>query len=155
MNTLLNYRIENLEDFTTEFLSRIDTSIDYFDFTQNPNKLIAAYFGKVEWSNFTIYQQNKLLSQPKIFLKIDGEISENILSLRINYHHLWIVVGTSLLLTFFSIYMMFKFPIYAGLILLLITAAQTYFGVRHYIKSKKIFLKWMEEIEVKRHIRRL
>ncbi len=146
MNTILIYRIDNLEVFTTKFLNLVDTSIDINDFSLNPRTTNSDYFGKFEWNKFTIYYKNIIFLQPRIVLEINGQISENLLTLKISYYNLWIFVASTIILTFFSVMMMTKLPIFYGLILLIVTIIQSIWWFTYRKKRKKIFKEQIEEI---------
>jgi hypothetical protein len=142
----IHYRIDNLERFETEFLSLVDTSVDYSDFSGNPWITKFDYFGKFNWGKFTIYQKDTLFLRPIVVLKIDGEIVKNLLSLRISYFQLWIFLANTILLTLLSIFMMFKLPLYFGLVLLLITIVQTFWWASLTGKWKQKFVSQIEKI---------
>ena len=146
MSSNIHYKIDNLERFETEFLSLVDTSVDYSDFSGNPWTTKFDYFGKFNWGNFTIYQIDSIFLRPRIVLKIDGEINENLLSVRISYYQLWIFLANTIFLTLFSIFLMFKLPLYFGLVLLLITIVQTSWWIRQFSKWKQKFLGQIEKI---------
>ncbi len=147
MDKIIKYEIENYETFEKGFFSLVDTSIDYSDYRINPWITKADYFGKMNWGEFTIYHQTKYLLQRRVTLKIQGAIKENQLLLKINYHNFfWISIVNSILLAFFSIFIMTKLPVIYGLILLIITIFQTSWLYIFYHKTKKKFIRQIEKI---------
>jgi len=152
MSTILKYKIENLEILLTEFLSVVDTSVDYNDFSLNPWITNSDYFGKISFGKFIFYHKVKLLLQPRVILEIRGQIKENIFSLTIKYHNLWYFITNTIVLTVFSVFMMTTSSIYFGLILLIITIVQTLFGLRLYIKRKQKFIELIEGIIKKTNV---
>jgi hypothetical protein len=141
------YKIANYEAFENGFLGLVDTSVDYSKYKINPWVTKADYFGKLKWGKFTIYQQPKYLFKRRIFLKIDGAINDNQLSLKINFHYFyWVAVVNSIFLGLLSVFIMTQLPIYYGIILLIINIFQTFRLHIFCNKIKCLFINQIEEI---------
>ncbi len=145
MTTILKYEIGDYEIFQQEFFKLVDTTVDLSDYKSNPWITKSDYFGNMNWGDFIIYRIHKFFFRQRIILKIEGEIEEDQVHLRIKVFHFWLFLTNAVFLTIISVILILNVPS-IGLISLLIVTTQTLFDFWFFSQKKKEFIKQFEEI---------
>ncbi len=142
----LKYRIENFGNFFDKFVPYVDTINNYKESFWIPSKMKYDYFGKIEYGNFTIYQLEKRLFKKSIVSKIVGKMNQDILEITFKGYSIIIQILNFLVLTIFSIMLMFDWSFYIGLFILIINVLQMLFYMKMLVKKKKEFQSLMDSI---------
>lgn len=142
----VSFNLKDQHKFLNEFLKQVDTNSNKLDFSLSPWEIRKDYFGKINWGNFTIYQQKRIFLNRRIVLKIIGEITNSTLTSTIKYYNLSTFIFSTTILIFLSFVVMSEISIYPGLLLLIIVAIQTGYTVRQFENGKKKFIEFIEKI---------
>ena len=150
MSTGLKHTVSfNLRDqdlFINEFLKQVDTESKMEDYATTPWCIKSDYFGNIEWNKFKIFRLKRYFLQKQILLKITGEVSESKLTATIKFYYQESFLLSSIILAFLSFMLMAEINIYAGLILIILVAAQIAFTIKHYENGKRDFINLIERI---------
>jgi hypothetical protein len=139
MQTTIKLKYNSFDKFKCALNSFVETNVDLTDCNFEPDKLKEEFFGSFDHCEFTVYHKNTEII-------IVGKLVENELSITFTFPNRWNYVFDIIIFTLVGISIMVDINLYLGLAVTLFVLIQKFFLVRNEEKTKRVFLKKMEEL---------
>jgi len=139
MQTTIKLKYNSFDKFKCALNSFVETNVDLNDCDFEPDKLKEEFFGSFDNKDFTIYHKNTEIV-------IVGQLIDNELSITFTFPNRWNYVFDIIIFTLVGISIMVDINLYLGLAVTLFVLIQKFYLIRNEEKTKRIFLKKMEEL---------